>query len=234
MRYVAAAVCLGAAGVAVASVAVATVEDGARHDALHYIAEANKASLVMLVEEDLVAPELGRAIARAVAQIIDEQSVDGAPRSANYLDFENRLVEIAGDDGSRIHIGRSRQDLHGTARRMQVRAGLLVSLEALLGARAAVVDLAARHPDAVIPAYTHGVQAQPTSLGHTRRARLVDALTRHFKGVRPLGGPQPESVRAMLAQRRRSLAESHDWLTTTREHLAAARVALEAAFQDLK
>ena len=178
MRYVAAAVCLAAAGVAVASVAVATVEDGTRHDAFHYIAEANKASVVMLVEEDLVAPELGRAIARAVAQIIDEQSVEGAPRSANYLDFENRLVEIAGDDGSRIHIGRSRQDLHGTARTMQVRAGLLASLEALLGARAAVVDLAARHPDAVIPAYTHGVQAQPTSLGHTRRARPQGALKR--------------------------------------------------------
>ena len=113
-----------------------------------------------------VSPSLGGRIARSVTRIIDEQAQPGAPRSANYLHFEARLVEIGGEEASRIHIGRSRQDLHGTARRMQLRAAFLASLEPLLDARAALLDLAGRNLDTVIPAYTHGVQAQPTTLGH--------------------------------------------------------------------
>jgi argininosuccinate lyase len=47
-----------------------------------------------------------------------------------------------------------------------LRAAHLVFLEDLLPVREAVVDLAARHTDTVIPIYTHGVQAQPTTLAH--------------------------------------------------------------------
>jgi len=36
----------------------------------------------------------------------------------------------------------------------------------LLQAREALQDLASRHVETVIPAYTHGVQAQPTTLAH--------------------------------------------------------------------
>ena len=150
-------------GIGVASTGVVGAEE---YDAFDYLAEANKASLVMLVETGLVSHAQGGEIARAVARIIDEQGREGARRSANYLDFEQRLIELGGEEASRIHIGRSRQDLHGTARRMQVRAAVLSSLTAMLGARQALLDLAAANPDIAIPAYTHGVQAQPTSLGH--------------------------------------------------------------------
>ena len=50
---------------------------------------------------------------------------------------------------------------------------------------------------------------------------------------RGLGGSQPDSVRAMLAQHRRSLAESRDWLVATRARLDVARDALDAAFRGL-
>ena len=62
----------------------------------------------MLVETGLVAPALAGDIARAVARIVDEQAEEDAARSANYLGFEARLLEIAGEEASRIHIGRSR------------------------------------------------------------------------------------------------------------------------------
>ncbi len=135
-------------------------------DGFCYLAQANKASLVMLVEGGLIPQPLGREIARSVSQHISEQAAAGAQRSSNYLYFEQRLIQLAGAKASRIHTGRSRQDLHETVRRMQLRDATLSSLRELEKVRAALVALAARHVDTVIPAYTHGVQAQPTSLGH--------------------------------------------------------------------
>ncbi len=126
----------------------------------------NEASLVMLREETLLPAALAREIARATAQIATEQREAGAERSANYLVFERRLLELAGPEASRLHIGRSRQDIGSTYRRMALRDSLLRVYAALLTARASLLELAAAHVDTVIPGYTHGVQAQPITLAH--------------------------------------------------------------------
>ena len=128
--------------------------------------QANAASLVMLAEEGLIDRELAARIADASAWIAEEQARPGAARSANYLDFEDRLIELAGIAASNVHMGRSRQDLHGTARRMLARDQWLATLNALLQARAAILTLAEAEAETPIPAYTHGVQAQPTTFGH--------------------------------------------------------------------
>ena len=135
-------------------------------DDFHNLGQINKASLVMLAEAELVPSDLAATIASGVAQVIEEQGRDGAARSSNYLDFEQRLLEIAGPEASRLHTGRSRQDIGSTMRRMALRDALLETYDALLAARYALLDLAAAHVDTVIPAYTHGVQAQPTTLAH--------------------------------------------------------------------
>ena len=49
---------------------------------------------------------------------------------------------------------------------MTERDALLETYEALLAPRRALLDLAGQHMRTIIPAYTHGVQAQPTSLAH--------------------------------------------------------------------
>lgn len=136
------------------------------HDDFHHLGEINKASIVMLSEVGLVPRPMASAIAAGIATVVAEQTGPGAPRSSDYLDFEARLVEVAGRDASRLHTGRSRQDIGSTFRRLGIRAALLDAYEALLAPRAALLDLAARHEETIIPAYTHGVQAQPTSLAH--------------------------------------------------------------------
>ena len=138
----------------------------ASYDDFQHLGEINKASLVMLAEEGLVPPELAREIARGIQRVMDEQDKPGSTRSSNYLDFEARLLEIAGPDASRVHTGRSRQDIGSTMRRMALRESLLQSYEGLLAARLALLEVAAAHVDTIVPAYTHGVQAQPTSFAH--------------------------------------------------------------------
>jgi len=135
-------------------------------DGFFQMSEVNKASLVMLAEQGIVSKALARNIANGVTQVIQEEGLEGHKRSANYLYFEMRLLEIAGAEASRIHTGRSRQDTHGTARRMLIRESLLKTYNSMLKARKAVLSLAEQHVDTVIPAYTHGVQAQPTTMAH--------------------------------------------------------------------
>lgn len=137
-----------------------------RHDDFRHLVEINEASLVMLEEEGLVAADLAREIARGMATLAAEQAGPDARRSANYLVFERRLTELAGPEASRLHTGRSRQDIGSTSRRMALRESLLDVYADLLTARESVLDRAAQHVDTVIPAYTHGVQAQPVSLAH--------------------------------------------------------------------
>ena len=137
-----------------------------RCDFLCNMTAANEASLVMLREQDLLPQDLSREIGRAIERIDSEQAATGARRWTNYLDFEKRLIELAGPEASRLHTGRSRQDLHETVRRMLMREEFLDTFGRLLGARTALQELAGRHVETVIPAYTHGVQAQPTTLAH--------------------------------------------------------------------
>ncbi len=150
-----------------------------------YLAEANRASLVMLSEEGLVSREQAQAIATAMIQLRAEQEAAGAERAANYLPYEERLVELAGEAAADLHLGRSRQDLHGVVRRMLIRDRWLALADGALKARSALLDLAEREAATPIPAYTHGVQAQPTTLGHyllAFSANLQRDLQRYRQG----------------------------------------------------
>jgi argininosuccinate lyase len=133
---------------------------------IEFLDEINKASIVMLAECGLVPQPTAGAIARGIAQLIAQSQGTDTRRSADYLDYEPKLTAIAGADASRLHTGRSRQDIASTIARMNLRDGLLRELDALLAAREKLVRLAAAHTETLIPAYTHGVQAQPTTFAH--------------------------------------------------------------------
>jgi argininosuccinate lyase len=130
------------------------------------MSQMNKASLVSLVEGGIIGRELAAKIAAGTQQLIDRESLPGARRSHDYLDFERELLAAVGPDASWLHVGRSRQDMLSTGVSLWVRAVYLAFFEDLLPVRRAMLDLAARHLETVVPIYTHGVQAQPTSLAH--------------------------------------------------------------------
>jgi argininosuccinate lyase len=126
----------------------------------------NKASLVTLHDAGIVSTDLAARIAAATQQLIRREELSGAARSHDYLDFERDLLAMAGPEASWLHVGRSRQDMLSVGVSLWLRAAQLVFFGDLLRVREGLLDLAERHTETVIPIYTHGVQAQPTSLAH--------------------------------------------------------------------
>jgi argininosuccinate lyase len=144
---------------------------------VEFFDQINKASIVMLDEGGLVPHPIAAAIANGIMRVIANEQASGGQRSADYLDFEPKLIAMVGPDASRLHIGRSRQDIGATIARMSLRDALLREFEALVVSREKLLALAEQHTQTIIPAYTHGVQAQPTTLAHYLLA-LASALAR--------------------------------------------------------
>ena len=131
----------------------------------------------MLTEEGIITRELATTIARSLNQVIADGDKPGAVRSRDYLVVEADMIDVGGPEVSRLHSGRSRQDLGQTSTRLFLRDAFLDTYGKFLDARLALLSMAEAHPHAILPFYTHGVQAQPTSLGHYLGGYL-QAMTR--------------------------------------------------------
>ena len=138
----------------------------APRDRFFWLSQINKASAVMIVERGIVPRPLGAKIFDAINRVDAAGEAPGAARSGDYLKVEQVLMAVGGADISRLHSGRSRQDIGSTTQRLITRDDFLGAFEKLNGLRDALLALAAQAPDAIIPAYTWGVQAQPITLGH--------------------------------------------------------------------
>ena len=152
-------------------------------DDFSYMTEINKASLVMLRETGVVPAPVAARLAKAIVSVTEANAKPGAERPRDYLKYEPQLISVAGQDASMLHVGRSRQDLSSTNTRMALRDGTLEVYEGLVAARDRLLAIAEKYPDTVIPAYTHGVQAQPTTVGHYMHA-LAAALARDAARLR--------------------------------------------------
>ena len=155
----------GIAGVLL-SVSLASSALAAPRDRFFWMSEINRASAVMVVERGIVPKPLGAKIFDAINRVDEAGDAPGATRSGDYLIVEKDLMAAGGPDISRLHSGRSRQDIGSTTQRLITRDDFLTAFEKLNGMRDALLALAAQAPNAILPAYTWGVQAQPITLGH--------------------------------------------------------------------
>jgi argininosuccinate lyase len=71
-----------------------------------------------------------------------------------------------GDAGKRLHTGRSRNDQVATDVRLWLRDEITTISGLLRDLQLALVDVAQRHADVILPGFTHLQVAQPVSFGH--------------------------------------------------------------------
>ena len=94
-----------------------------------------------------------------------------------HMNIESRLIASIGDAGKRLHTGRSRNDQVATDIRLWLRGeidGLIALLRAM---QLAMVGLAEKHADTIMPGFTHLQVAQPVTFGHHVMA-YVEMLSR--------------------------------------------------------
>ncbi|MBI5450884.1 MAG: argininosuccinate lyase [Gammaproteobacteria bacterium] len=83
-----------------------------------------------------------------------------------HMNIEARLTERIGDAGKKLHTGRSRNDQVATDMRLYLRDQIDQILDDLASTRSALVDLAEREVDTILPGFTHLQVAQPVTFGH--------------------------------------------------------------------
>ena len=98
--------------------------------------------------------------------------------------LESRLIDMVGEDvGGRMHSGRSRNDEVATCIRLALRDELTGLLEEIFALRDALLTLAEKHINTLMPGFTHLQHAQPTTLAHHLCAH-ESALGRDFDRVK--------------------------------------------------
>ncbi len=83
-----------------------------------------------------------------------------------HLNIEKRLTELVGDAGKRLHTGRSRNDQVATDIRLYLRSAIDDIVGLLKQLQHALLDLAEKHADTILPGFTHMQVAQPVTFGH--------------------------------------------------------------------
>ena len=94
-----------------------------------------------------------------------------------HMNIESRLIAAIGDAGKRLHTGRSRNDQIATDIRLWLRAEIDGIIELLRALQLALVGLAEKHADTIMPGFTHLQVAQPVTFGHHVMA-YVEMLAR--------------------------------------------------------
>ncbi len=144
-------------------------EDAKRYF-LDDLLDINVAHALMLARAGIIpAPEAARLV--AALRSIDKAAVRAFEYDGSFEDlyfYLERLVgERCGEEiGGKLRTARSRNDVDITLYRMSLRRELLALKAEHLHLRQAVLDLAAKHHQTVMPAHTHTQPAQPTTLAH--------------------------------------------------------------------
>ncbi|HEY6077527.1 MAG TPA: argininosuccinate lyase, partial [Polyangiaceae bacterium] len=140
----------------------------------------------------VLSPDESAALVRGLTQIHGEiergELVWKRELEDVHMNIESRLTQICGPVGGKLHTGRSRNDQVATDLRLWVRRKTDEACEAVEGCAEAILAVAERELDTLMPAYTHLQRAQPSRLSHhlmawqemllRDRGRLRDARVR--------------------------------------------------------
>ena len=124
----------------------------------------------MLTAQGILSAEDHAAIQRGMAQIRSEIEAGTFEWKLDledvHLNIEARLTELVGIAGKRLHTGRSRNDQVATDVRLWLRSEIDELTKLLAGLQVALVDVAEKNAEVILPGFTHLQVAQPVAFGH--------------------------------------------------------------------
>ena len=124
----------------------------------------------MLAAQKIIALADHEAIKTGMAQISHEIEFGSFEWKLDledvHLNIEARLTRLVGDPGKRLHTGRSRNDQVATDVRLWLRGEIDLIGGLLLDLQKALVEIADKNVEVILPGFTHLQVAQPVSFGH--------------------------------------------------------------------
>ena len=124
----------------------------------------------MLAAQGIIGQDDHAAIQRGMAQITQEIESGQFEWKLDledvHLNIEARLTQLVGDAGKRLHTGRSRNDQVATDIRLWLRGEIDLITGLLRELQGALIEVAAKHIDVILPGFTHLQVAQPVSFAH--------------------------------------------------------------------
>ena len=124
----------------------------------------------MLAAQGIISAEDHAAIQRGMAQITQEIESGAFEWKLDledvHLNIEARLTQLVGDAGKRLHTGRSRNDQVATDVRLWLRGEIDLIGGLLTDLQKALVEVAEKNVDVILPGFTHLQVAQPVSFAH--------------------------------------------------------------------
>ena len=139
------------------------------------------AHAAMLARQGIITSNDAQAIREGLLTILSEIE-SGAFEFSDalediHLNIENRLTDMIGEAGKRLHTARSRNDQVAVDFRLWVRGQCDGAIEDITALMRAFVDQAQAGADWVMPGFTHLQTAQPVTWGHHMLA-YVEMLNR--------------------------------------------------------
>lgn len=164
-----------------------------------YDIQGSIAHATMLKQIGLLSEKETKDIVEGLEEILNQIERDDFYWSVEledvHMNIEARLTDRIGDAGKKLHTGRSRNDQVATDVRLYLRAEIDFISAKLKRLQTALLDLAEREADTILPGFTHLQVAQPISFGHHMLAwfemlqrdqeRLADCRKR--VNIMPLG-----------------------------------------------
>ncbi|MCB1792429.1 MAG: argininosuccinate lyase [Gammaproteobacteria bacterium] len=153
----------------------------------------------MLAKQGIISADERDSIVSGLLRILARIEAGEFPWSVAledvHMNIESALTDDIGIAGKKLHTGRSRNDQVATDVRLWLRAELTDIRIKLRQLQHALLDLAEREAETILPGFTHLQTAQPITFGHHMMAwfemlerdhdRLVDGAKR--VNVMPLG-----------------------------------------------
>jgi argininosuccinate lyase len=136
----------------------------------HYL-DVDRAHAVMLAEQKIISNVELATILRAI-EGLDLNTIRAAEYDGSVEDLffylQRDIAAACGDAdiAGKLHTARSRNDIDVTIYRLYLRQQALELIDASNNLRRVFLNLAARHHESLMPAYTHTQPAQPTTLAH--------------------------------------------------------------------
>ena len=146
----------------------------------------NEAYAVMLADREILDRQAAAKIVEGLKYVEETLKPDQLKGEWEdfYFNVERPMFQrIGSETGGRLHCGRSRNDIHATIQRMEIRKTVWVVLDELLAFQKLLLEKAEENVDAVMTGYTHWQPGQPMTLGYYYMA-VFSGLARDFRRIR--------------------------------------------------